>query len=380
MSELAGGIFRLVCGQIGAGKSYLLVKLVEEDAKKSGKYQHIYSNIRGHSELAEGVEDIPDDWRNCETDSLLIIDEVQMHEKFSKHFSNRRDSEIAELTMIRHKRIDLWLISPSPTLVNKDVRDLVTQYFYLEPTGKKTTKCFCFTKVYINVNKSVKMQAYDEFIYTIEEKYYKLYKSTQDGQASGRNYNLNLKLIGFVAGLIVVTLIICGLVAFLMKGTKTKVDQMQSIDKKENVTSKSDQANKDKTGAIPKLSDEECRKGVNVDKPECIEYFNRISRSGESVGVAYNPSKPFESEQEIQKSITYQVTAKPVLSGCMTTRSGRLQGYTQQGTYIDVSEADCKRIMSGDRPFNYFAQNQHQAVQMPPVDNNVDQIQSKQGG
>ncbi|MDQ8943811.1 hypothetical protein RFH62_15965, partial [Acinetobacter soli] len=70
----AGGVFRLVCGQIGAGKSYLLVKLVEEEAKKSDKYHHIYSNIRGHSELAQGIEEIPDDWRDCETDSLLIID------------------------------------------------------------------------------------------------------------------------------------------------------------------------------------------------------------------------------------------------------------------------------------------------------------------
>lgn len=350
MSELAGGIFRLVCGQIGAGKSYLLVKLTEEEAKKSGKYQKIYSNIRGHSELTDGVYDIPDDWRDCETDSLLIIDEVQMHEKFSKHFSNRRDSEIAELTMIRHKRIDLWLISPSPTLVNKDVRDLVTQYYYLEPTGKKTTKCYCFTKVVINVNKSTKQQVYDEFIYAIEEKYYKLYKSTVDGKASGRNYNFNVKFWGFIGGLVVVVIIACILVEFLAKSGKTKVDQMSQTEQ-----AKQQSKEKPKQEAAPVVvSDEECRKGVNVDKPECIAYFNRITRTGESVGVSYDPSKPFEQD-DIQKTISYQVTAQPVFSGCMKTGS-KYQAYTQQGTKLDVSQADCERLIrDNDRPFNYFA-------------------------
>ena len=76
--------------------------------------------------------------------------------------------------------------------------------------------------------------------------------------------------------------------------------------------------------------------------------------------VSYNPNKPFQT-QEIQDSIQYQVTAKPVLSGCMKTNSG-YQAYTQQGTKLDVSQDDCKKIMSGDRPFNYFAQEQQNGL------------------
>lgn len=356
----AGGVFRLVCGQIGAGKSYLLVKLVEEEAKKSDKYHHIYSNIRGHSELAQGIEEIPEDWRDCETDSLLIIDEVQMHEKFSKHFSNRRDSEIAQLTMIRHKRIDIWLISPSPTLVNKDVRDLVTQYYYIEPTGKYTSKCFCFTKVQINVTKSIKASAYDEFHYKIEEKYWSLYKSTEDGKASGRNFNLNIKLIGFIVGITVVVLIILGMIYFLTSTTQKDVNKMIKTDTSQKQQQKNEPMN---TQILPKLSDEDCRKGINVDKPECIAYFNKLTETRASVGVEYDPTKPFESAESIQKNITYEITSKPVLSGCMTDRAGKLRGYSQQGTFIDVSEDDCKRIMSGDRPFNYFAQQSSQTYQ-----------------
>lgn len=364
MSKIAGGQFRLTCGQIGAGKSYLYVKQVEEEAKKSGKYQHIYSNIRAHSELAEGVTLMPESWEDCEADSLIIIDEVQMHEKFSKHFSTRRDGEIAGLTMIRHKRQDIWMISPQPTLVNKDVRDLVNQYFWLEPVGSETTKCFCFDKVYVNMTKSIKEKnAYDTFTYTIQEKYYNLYKSTIDGKASGRNFNLNIKLISFVFGLVIVCLIIGGLVLYLLKDTKTKVQDMQNIENKNN-DKKED--NDMSLGVLPVTGDLsiECRKGINVDKPECKQWFENLSKNnGSALGsdrnyeVSYNPNEPFE-QQEIQKTVRYEVTSKPVFSGCML-KNGRYIAYTQQGTILkDVSQDDCKRLIkNNDRPFNYFQDN-----------------------
>lgn len=379
MSKIAGGEFRLLCGQIGAGKSYLYVKQVEEIAKKSGKYKNIYSNIRAHAELADGIKPIPDDWRDCETDSLLIIDEVQKHDKFSKHFSSRRDSEIVDLTMIRHQRIDIWMISPNPTLVNKDVRDLVTQYWWLEVISAKATKCYCFTKVYINITKSVKMQAYEEFVYILEEKYHNLYKSTEDGKPSGRNYNFNMKLWGFVGGLVVVTLIICAMVFFLMKGTKSKVNQMQQVTKKEESVANNPPVANENLGVFPKLSDDECRKGINVDKPECIEYFNKLTNNNMSVtdnSVSYNPSKPYDLDP-IQEKVSYTVTSKPIFAGCMK-RAGKYVAYTQQGTILhDVSSDDCRRLIeNGDRPFNYFAK--EQMVNNSQINNPINQI-SEQG-
>lgn len=360
MSQVAGGQFRLTCGSIGAGKSYLYVRLVELEAKKSGKYKHIYSNIRAHAELAEGIEPMPEDWRDCETDSLLIIDEVQMHEKFSKHFSSRRDSEIAGLTMIRHKRQDIWMISPNPTLVNKDVRDLVNQYFWLEPVGKSTTKCFCFDKVYVNMTKSVKNNAFDEFSYNIEEKYWKLYKSTEDGKASGRNYNVNMKLIGFIVGMLIVCLIIGLLLTYLAKDTKNNVQEMQKVeDQNKQNTSKASDPTKD---VLPLTGDIsfECRKAVNVEKPECVKFFNDLSQNGSSVTstgqvvqiVSYNPNKPYDFEYQPQ----VQPTDFPRMSGVVKMKTGRLVAVDQQGNYmLNVSQDDCKRWLDGYRPFDYFA-------------------------
>lgn len=371
MSEVAGGQFRLTCGGIGTGKSYLTVKNTEE-AKKKGKYKFIYSNIRAHSELAEGVLPLPDDWRECEPDSLIIIDEVQKHEKFSKHFSSRRDSEIVDLTMIRHKRQDIWMISPDPALVNSDVRNLVNQYFYLEAAGKKTTKAFCFDRVKSTVTKSVKTQAFDEFIYTIEEKYYKLYKSTEDGVASGRTRNVNMKLIGFIAGTVFTLLLIAALVLWLTKSTSNKVGDLTKAETKNNTNKEQPLAEK----ILPTLSDEDCRKGINVDKPECIQYFNNLTDNNLSVrdtSIKYDPSNPYDESIYTDK-ISYEVTAKPVFSGCMKT-NGQYVAYTQQGTKLSaVSKSDCQRLIDhNDRPFNYYAKEtpiQHQAPQKTEVDQN----------
>lgn len=375
---------RLTTGGIGTGKSYKNVKDAYEELQKGEncKYERIYSNIRGHSELCEGVLPLPDDWRECEPHSLIIIDECQAHEKFSKHFSNRRDSEIVDLTMIRHHHLDMWLISPNPTLVNKDVRDLVNVHVCLEANGKETTKAFCFDKVQINLTKSVKQRAFDEFTYSIEPKYCAMYKSTEDGTPSRRTYNVNFKLISFVVGLIFVTLVIVGLVTWLMKGTKTDIDELS---KTETKNKESSSVNVDPISSAfsseKPVSDDECRKGVNVERPECIAYFDRLTSTNSSVtsqgmttqSVQYDPSNPYDTES-IQQSVSYQVTAKPVFSGC-TKMNGRYQAYTQQGTKINVSEADCKKLINeNDRPFNYFASNQQRSEPSLPKETlNTDQ-------
>jgi len=70
--------------------------------------------------------------------------------------------------------------------------------------------------------------------------------------------------------------------------------------------------------------------------------------------VNYDPSKPFDTE-EIQQKVIYQVTSKPVFSGCMKTNKGYF-AYTQQGTKLNVSAQDCRNLIeNNDRPFNYFA-------------------------
>jgi hypothetical protein len=71
------------------------------------------------------------------------------------------------------------------------------------------------------------------------------------------------------------------------------------------------------------------------------------------------------------------VTAQPVFSGCIKY-NGKYYAYTQQGTKLNVSSSDCKRLIDdGDRPFNYFASEQQASnlSQHAPV---ADQSQTQQ--
>ncbi|WP_078221499.1 hypothetical protein [Acinetobacter pittii] len=124
-------------------------------------------------------------------------------------------------------------------------------------------------------------------------------------------------------------------------------------------------------------ADTECRKAANVEKPECVKWFSDITKNGSSVApaqqtptdqVSYNPSKPYDDQ--IQKSVSYQVSAKPVFSGCVK-KNGRYVAYTQQGTILhDVSSSDCKKLIDqGDRPFNYFADARTESVSTGTLNN-----------
>lgn len=67
--------------------------------------------------------------------------------------------------------------------------------------------------------------------------------------------------------------------------------------------------------------------------------------------VSYNPSSPYD---DLSQNLTYEITSKPVFSGCAKF-DGKYYGYTEQGTKLPVSKSDCvKLIEDGDRPYNYF--------------------------
>lgn len=390
-----GGVIRLTCGGIGTGKSYLNVKLALDEIKK-GNYKRIYSNIRGHADLSDGqILQMPDDWRDCEPDSLIIFDEIQMHEKFSKHFSARRDGEIASISMIRHKRIDLWLISPNPALVNSDIRNLVNQYYWLEIQSKKVTKAWCFTKVYNNVTKTIKNQAYDEFTYSIEEKYYKLYLSTEDGKPSGRNAIINMKLIMFIVGMIITVLMIIGMIYFLTGSTKSEIDKAQN---KEKATEQA--TNQVSVNPVLSMNNHsmqpldknnlaiECARAENYANPQCIEYLRNQNNVGHNMTnemIQYDVSKPYSVENH---QYQYQIQQKPYLIGCMSDNKS-CHCYTQQGTKIKLAYKDCKRYIAGDKPFDPvkpMAQSNIGAMggysqdmqTMPSVQNNVNQGNNQQ--
>ncbi|QRF08222.1 zonular occludens toxin domain-containing protein [Acinetobacter pittii] len=356
---------RLTTGGIGAGKTYLNVKLADE-AHKKGQYTKIYSNIRGHVELTDYVYDLPDDWRECENGSLVIIDELQFNEKFSKHFSSRRDKEVVDITMIRHDGIDMWFITQSTKFMNSDIRELVNEHFYIEVTGKKTSKCYCFAQAQTSISKAVKKQAHDEFSYTLEQKYFDMYKSTKDGVKPTRTHHINMKLIGFVVGALFTLALIFGLLTYLGKSNKKNIDEMtktNDVTQPANTKSIADQLKEQ--SALAGLTPEQYADLMNPEKRNAeLQAKNDVRL--ETIAIKYNPNRPYDVDTS---NIQYQATSKPVFSGCIK-KGKKYVAYTQQGTILrDVDPSDCKRLIEdGDRPFNYFQQPviQQQVVQQAP--------------
>ena len=89
-------------------------------------------------------------------------------------------------------------------------------------------------------------------------------------------------------------------------------------------------------------------------------------QDAQSQTVSYSPDQPF-ADSSIKQSIQYNVVNKPVFAGCVRY-NGRYYGYTEQGTKLNISQADCKRVMNGDRPYDYFRQQNQQPLQAQTKD------------
>jgi hypothetical protein len=99
-----------------------------------------------------------------------------------------------------------------------------------------------------------------------------------------------------------------------------------------------------------------------------LQWFKTVNPSVQT--VSYNPTSPYD---DLSQNLTYEITSKPVFSGCAKF-NGKYYGYTEQGTKLPVSKSDCvKLIEHGDRPYNYFKteQSYEQVKQDSPALNNL---------
>lgn len=378
---------RLITGGIGTGKSLWTVEQLFKEHEKTPE-RKIYTDITGIKHT--GILKAPDDWREIPNNSLIVYDEVQYRELFSRH-NSKRDKQILDLTTIRKRGIELWLITQRARFLNADVLGLVNEHVHLERVGQKVSNVYIWQEAELNITKTKKMFAFEKYRWAYPEHIFGFYESIQpDAKHNKRSY-LNKSIIGVVATLFIA--IVAG--AFYVKNVAqkgitsngvetahTKNNEQLEINKKvesSNITQPAKNLEGYQTNSIAEF----CRHADNVDTPKCVEYYKYLSdnkldypaananlHAGAKI-VSYNPATPFDT-QSLQESVQYQATAKPVFAGCMQLKSGKYQGYTQQGTKLDVTQADCKRlIFNDDRPFDYFA-NESQPVTNPVTSTGAD--------
>lgn len=375
----------MIVGQPRHGKSQFSVKMAQDYHLKnleiqkridSGKFdpekdivREIYSDINGHAEKCDFIKPAPADWRDVPNNSIIFMDEIHKRPEYEDNGQMSQNPMIKDLRTHGHQNKDIILITQDPQTLNKAIRMLIEKMYLVKRPIQKPP----FATIYeferwlrdpwqaAVSERSVKYQDSYKFFY--KKKWQDMYTSAS--AHTSVQFKIQSKFIYAIIA-IVVLMTLSYLLFTKSGGDKLARNAITGMTGQKAEVIDSDQNKTIPTTASIKNLDEECRKGINVEKPECVQWFNDLSKSKGSVksdermqAVSYNPNNPFDDE--IQNNLTYEVTAKPVFSGCMK-KDGRYIAYTQQGTILkDVSQADCQRVVEhGDRPFDYFRQQPNQ--------------------
>ncbi|MBK5648221.1 zonular occludens toxin domain-containing protein [Acinetobacter proteolyticus] len=380
----------LITGAIGTGKTTWVVDQLIQQHEKNEKFKKdgeldkvrlIFANIDG---LKVPHQPVPDDWRETPKNSIIAWDECHKIQIFQPNRKQLHDDErIIALNESRHTGHDLYFITQAPKFLHQHVRGLCNiHYHFHNPMGLGASTVFMWRHGNTTSpdSQASKNLAESEFIYSFKKDVQKNFESIEEDAQHTRKVRIPRKLILMCLALVGMI----SLMGYLLSKKETtgvitgeNYKQTTAAQNLENGTKALNEMQNFGQGKQTDLS-VECRKGINIEKPECVKWFNDLTKNGGSAPdpdkqvVHYDVNNPYSSSDEIQKNLTYQVSAKPVFSGCVYA-NGRYTAYTQQGTKIhSMSQADCERlIVDADRPFNYFAQQKEQ--QQPQQQQNVQQ-------
>jgi len=261
------------------------------------------------------------------------------------------------LTMHRHWGFDIVLVTQKPDLLNAFVKAATSTHLILRRLFKmELAIIYEFTEIQDHFGNATRKNAISWKVWFFPKKLYKYYISAESHSAKASlPWGLKIPVFAFLL-----------LLAFsLYRVFFTEFGFFKTSKAEDLSTSQSTPVasalpdTKQQTAQQAPIQDltNLCRKAVNVDTPECKKFFDDLTKNGGSLrdsNFVYDPTKPFDVE--------YTPTdLKPVdfpRFKNVIVYNGKCTAYSQQGTIMhDVSKTDCIRLASGDRPFDYFAQN-----------------------
>lgn len=382
----------LIVGQPRHGKSQFAVSLAHAIHENNLKFQkkvdsgneelndsirEVYSDIEGHSEKTDYINNAPKDWRDVPNNSIIFMDEIHKRPEYCDDGKMSNNPMIVDLTTHGHQNKDIYLMTQDPQRLNKGIRALVEKMYLVKRPIQKPN----FATIYeferwlrdpwqaAVSERSVKYQDSYKFFY--KKKWQDMYTS------ASAHTSINFKIQSKFIYAIIAIIVLMSASWFLFTksgGDKLARNAIGGITGQQNASdNKSIPADNSVSNSSTNVANDvekfdadlECRKAINVEKPECVKWFNDLGKNGSSVDssgrvvqtVSYNPNKPYDFDYQPQ----VQPTDFPRMSGVMKLSSGKLVALDQQGNYmLDVSQSDCQRWLNGYRPFNYFAQNQNQ--------------------
>lgn len=400
------------------GKTLKAVEIIDTLSKKE-PHRRIFTNIVGMNYpgviLIQSTAEKPFDWRDLPNGAILIYDEAHEHPAFSnenllKTFSlddselilkiaklnlddnlkvKEREEQIRQLrkkhqqaedkakedildigrslTLHGHFGIDIYLITQKPNLLNTYVRAATSEHLVLRRLFKlPMATIYSYAEVQEHFGAVTRKNALSYKFWWYPKQLYKFYISAEEHNAKAALpfwiYGLSFLLIGIFGMAILKTTnspIYQRWVGQKEQQAKAQPDQQNTQQPTTNEKTVSD--NQNPNSPIQNDLSDLCRQAANLDKPECIKWFDDLSKNRSSVNsnglvtqtVSYNSNKPYEFEYQPQ----VQPTDFPRMSGVMKLSSGKLIAVDQQGNYMqNISQEDCRKWLSGYRPFNYFTQ------------------------
>lgn len=413
---------QLITAPVGTGKT---LKCIELCFKYLNEGREVYTNIIGIK--VSGVRVIesnnlqPFDWRDLPNGSVLIFDEAHEHpafserdllrnhkiqywedelkrintldlpatkrkelltqtkEIYSKQLKDEKEKILdigISMSMHRHFDIELILVTQNPTKLNRDVLGNITIHKVMRRKfGFEAANIWTFGEAMTTWGKTVADGALVKEYWKFPKHLFKFYNS-----AESHNVEKYFPKKYYAFACIPLLIFYLGYskaseTGFFGLFPKDEVVQEKAIEQPEyEVITVSDPTKTEEQLLLQAKEnfnpDVECRKAVNLELPECVQWFDNLSNSNASVmpngnivqTVSYNPDQPYGFEYVPQ----VQPKDFPRMSGVMTLSSGRLMAIDQQGNYMpNISQQDCRKWLQGYRPFNYFKDTQQQMPQQP---------------
>ena len=283
----------LVTGTPGSGKTLFVVSKILE-LQKQFPDRKIYADIDGLQ--IDGVEQSPDDWRTTPDNSIVIYDEAQQHERFRAGTQANKDEIVQKLQVHRHTGHDIWFITQSPRFLNAFVLDLVGEHYHLHrPYGAKLASVYYWRSVRKQPQSLASRElAENEFLFKYPKELFDVYKS-----ATQHNVKLKIpkKLWLIVAAIVVMLGFVVKMIYSdgsqkMLNGTLGTGSQNTELEVKKETSNSATTVNAASHFSSSDLNIE-CRKGVNVEKPECVAWFDNISKTGASINAQHQASAQY---------------------------------------------------------------------------------------
>ncbi len=307
----------------------------------------IFSDIDEHALRNDFISEAPADWREVQDGSVIFYDEVHFRQEYldqNKYMST--NPMIVELSTHGHRNIDIYLMTQDPRRLEKSIRALIFKMYLV----KRPANLPPFANIYTfdrwlgdpwSASKNPD-NVHDTWKFIFKKKYQDAYKS------ASAHTSVSFKIQNkFVWALIaIVCMVIMSIYLFRISGMgKLVKDASNSAQIVKDTSPNADKIMASTHGQNGQVSAEQSASSPVASEPEYNE--NRI--------VQYDVNRPYEFDQS---QYQYQVIDQPQLSGCIEYKN-TCTCYTQQATKLTMSTSDCKRYLSGDRPFNPFRQPQH---------------------